>query len=83
MYTKGGISLMDHNVNEKGYFGMAWILNLIMAIIPVTNIILGIVIRAMRRNYLGAVLNLILAPIFYVIDLITILFTNDLKLLAR
>ena len=38
MYTKGGISLMDHNVNEKGYFGMAWLLNLIMAIIPVTNI---------------------------------------------
>ncbi|MDE5618562.1 MAG: hypothetical protein K2I79_03660 [Clostridia bacterium] len=74
---------MEASINSKGYFGMAWLLNVILAIIPLSNVIFGIVIRAMRGNILGAILNLILCPIFYVIDLITIIFTNDLKLLAK
>ena len=74
---------MEASINSKGYFGMAWLLNVILAIIPLSNVIFGIVIRAMRGNILGAILNFILCPIFYVIDLITIIFTNDLKLLAK
>ena len=74
---------MEASINSKGYFGMAWLLNVILAIIPLSNVIFGIVIRAMRGNILGAILNFILCPIFYVIDLITIIFNNDLKLLAK
>lgn len=67
---------------QKAYFGLSWIVSLILAIFPVTNIVLGIVTRAMRKNWLGLVLNIILAPIFYVIDLITIIIAKDLTILA-
>ncbi|MBO5102523.1 MAG: hypothetical protein J6C13_00345 [Clostridia bacterium] len=67
---------------QKAYFGLSWIISLILAIFPVTNIVLGIVTRAMRGNWLGLILNIILAPIFYVIDLVTIILTKDLKVLA-
>ncbi len=67
---------------QKAYFGLSWIISLILAIFPVTNLVLGIVTRAMRGNWLGLILNIILAPIFYVIDLVTIILTKDLKVLA-
>ena len=67
---------------QKAYFGLSWIISLILAIFPVTNIVLGIVTRAMRGNWLGLILNIILAPIFYVIDLVTIILTKDLTVLA-
>ena len=67
---------------QKAYFGLSWIISLILAIFPVTNIVLGIVTRAMRGNWLGLILNIILAPIFYVIDIVTIILTKDLKVLA-
>lgn len=67
---------------QKAYFGLSWIISLILAIFPVTNIVLGIVTRAMRGNWLGLILNIILAPIFYVIDLVTIILTKDLNVLA-
>lgn len=67
---------------QKAYFGLSWIVSLILAIFPVTNIILGIVTRAMRGEILGLVLNIVLAPIFYVIDLVTIIMYKDLTILA-
>ncbi len=67
---------------QKAYFGLSWIVSLILAIFPVTNIILGIVTRAMRGEILGLVLNIVLAPIFYVIDLVTIIMFKDLTILA-
>ncbi len=67
---------------QKAYFGLSWIISLILAIIPFTNIILGIVTRAMRGEILGLILNIILAPIFYIIDLVTIILFKDLTILA-
>ena len=68
--------------SSKCYFGLSWIVCIILAIIPFTNIICGIVTRAQRGNILGVILNLILCPLFYIIDLITIIVTKDLKFLA-
>ena len=67
---------------KKAYMGLNWLVSVILAIIPVTNIILGIVTRIERKKYLGVVLNIILAPLFYLLDLITIIFTKDLVVLA-
>ena len=68
--------------SSKGYFGLDWIVCVILAIIPVTNLICGIVTRAQRGNILGLILNIVLAPLFYVVDLITIILKKDLVLLA-
>lgn len=68
--------------SSKGYFGLDWIVCVILAIIPITNLICGIVTRAQRGNILGLILNIVLAPLFYIVDLITIILKKDLVLLA-
>lgn len=68
--------------STKRYFGLDWIVCLILAIIPVTSIICGIITRAQRGNIIGAILNFILCPIFYVIDLITMIIARDITILA-
>ena len=67
--------------SQKAYFGLDWIISLILAILP-TNIICGIITRIMRENWLGLVLNIILFPIFYIIDLVTIIAHKDLTVMA-
>ena len=68
--------------STKAYFGLDWIISLILAIIPITNIICGIITRAMRGNIVGLILNIILCPIFYIIDLVTLIVNKDLTVLA-
>lgn len=68
--------------SQKAYFGLDWIISLILAIIPFTNILFGIVTRAMRGNWLGLILNIILCPLFYIVDLVTIIVSKDLTILA-
>lgn len=67
---------------EKAYFGLGRLFSLLLAIIPVTNIILGIITRAKRGNALGAVLNVFLCFIFYFIDLVTIIFAKDITVMT-
>ena len=67
--------------SQKAYFGLDWIISLILAILP-TNIICGIITRIMRQNWLGLILNIVLAPLFYIIDLVTIILNKDLTILA-
>ena len=68
--------------STKRYFGLSWIVCLILAIIPVTSIICGLITRAQRGHILGAILNFILCPIFYVIDLVTMILARDITVLA-
>ncbi len=70
------------SLSGKAYLGLDWIISVILAIIPFTNVILGIVTRVARGNILGAVLNFFLSPFFYIIDLITIIINKDLTVLA-
>jgi len=67
---------------QKAYFGLGWIVSIILAIIPLTNVLFGIVIRAQRNNILGAVLNFFFSPIFYIIDLICVILFKDITILA-
>lgn len=67
---------------SKDYFGLSWIVSVILAIIPFTNVIFGIITRIQRKNWLGVILNIILCPIFYIIDIITIIISKKLTVLA-
>jgi len=68
---------------KKTTYGCGRLLNVILAIIPITNIILGIVKRAEKKNWIGVVLNILFFFIFYFVDLITIILYDELKLFAH
>ena len=68
--------------SSKRYFGLDWIVCLILAIIPITSVICGIITRVQRGNILGAILNFILCPLFWLIDLITMIISKDITVLA-
>ena len=68
--------------SSKRYFGLSWIVCLILAIIPLTSVICGIVTRVQRGHILGAILNFILCPLFWLIDLVTMLIKKDIVFLA-
>ena len=73
---------MAKKKSSKGAYGFGWIINIILAIIPITNIIFGIVKRATTGHVIGAILNFFLSPLFYIVDLITVIFSNKLVLAA-
>ena len=68
--------------SSKRYFGLDWLICVILAIIPVTSIICGLITRVQRGNILGAILNFLLCPLFWLIDLITMLVKKDIVFLA-
>lgn len=67
---------------QRAYFGLGWVVSLILAIIPITSVICGIIVRAQRGNILGLVLNIILCPVFWIIDLVTMIAMKDITVLA-
>ena len=67
---------------KKNSYGFSRIVNIILAIIPITNLIFGVVKRAEKKNWLGVILNIVLFFIFYWVDLITIILNDEIKLLA-
>ena len=67
---------------EKAYLGLPWLISLILAIIPFTNIIGGIITRLQRGNLLMAVLNFFLFFIWYWVDLVSMILNRDIKWLA-
>ncbi len=67
---------------KKAYFGLGYIVSVVFAIIPFTNVLFGIITRITRGKILGALLNFFIAPLFYVVDLITIILKKDLTVLA-
>ncbi|MBE5736156.1 MAG: hypothetical protein E7356_02205 [Clostridiales bacterium] len=68
--------------STKRYFGLSWVVCLILAIIPITSWILGTVTRFQRGNILGGVLNIFFGFIFWVIDLVTMIVKKDITVLA-
>ena len=64
---------------KKDYFGLGRLLSIILAIIPVTAFILGIVTRFQEKKYVAAILRLVLGwNIIWVLDLILIIFTGKI-----
>jgi hypothetical protein len=67
---------------NKAYLKQTHIVSLVLAIIPITSIVLGILYRLQKGNLLLAVLNLLVFPVFYVVDLVSVILNNDLKYLV-
>ncbi len=56
---------------KKDYFGLSWIVSLILAIIPVTSWICGAVTRFQEGKYVAAIIRLVFGfTIVWVLDLI-------------
>ena len=70
----------------KGYLnlGLPWILNIILAIIPVTSWILGGITRILRGHIITGILQLIppITLFFWVADIITVIISKDLRIFA-
>lgn len=64
---------------KKDYFGLGRLLSIILAIIPFTSLILGIVTRFQEKKYVAAILRLVLGwNIIWVLDLILMIFTGKI-----
>lgn len=60
---------------EKDYFGLSWIVSLILAIIPITSCVLGVVTRMKEGHIVAGILRLLVGwNIIYVLDIICIVF---------
>lgn len=70
----------------KGYLsiGLPWILNLILAIIPVTSWILGGITRILRGHWIVGLLQLLLIGevILWIVDIVTVALSGDLRFFA-
>lgn len=65
--------------SQKDYFGADWLVSLILAIIPVTSFVLGVVTRFKEGKLIAAILRLVLGwNIIYVLDLISIIFRGKI-----
>lgn len=64
---------------KKDYFGLGRLLSIILAIIPVTAFILGIVTRFQEKKFVAAILRLVLGwNIIWVLDLILMIFKGKI-----
>ena len=64
---------------KKDYFGCGRLLSIVLAIIPVTSLILGIVTRFQEKKFVAAILRLVLGwNIIWVLDLILMIFTGKI-----
>ena len=56
---------------SKDYFGLGWVVSLILAIIPVTSWILGVVTRVTEGKWVAALLRLLLGwNIIWICDIV-------------
>lgn len=59
--------------NQKDYFGLSWIVSLILAIIPFTSCVLGVVTRIKEGHIVAGILRLLLGwNVIYVLDIVFI-----------
>lgn len=65
--------------NSGGYFGLGRVVSIILAIIPVTAWVCGLIITAQRKHWFYFVLRLIFGfTIIWIVDLISIIVKNKL-----
>ena len=70
----------------KGYLdlGLVWIINVILAIIPVTSWLLGGITRIMRGHWIIGLLQLLFIGevILWIVDMVTVILSGDLRVFA-
>ncbi|MCR4789495.1 MAG: hypothetical protein K5839_00280 [Treponemataceae bacterium] len=66
---------------EKGtdYFGLPWIVSVILAIIPVTSLILGFVTRFQEGKIVAGILRIVLGwNIIWICDIFGVIFSRKI-----
>ena len=64
---------------SKDYFGLGWLVSVILAIIPVTSWLCGFLTRFQEKHYLAAILRLFLGwNIIWLLDLLLMLFQGKI-----
>ena len=62
---------------KKDYFGLEWIVSLILAIIPITALVLGALTRVKEGKYVAAILRVVLGwNIIWILDIIFMFFNQ-------
>ncbi len=57
--------------NKSDYFGLSWLVSLILAIIPITSLICGVVTRITEGKIVAVILRLFLGwNIIWILDII-------------
>jgi len=64
---------------EKDYFGIPWLISVILAIIPVTSWVLGFATRFGEGHWVCGLIRLIFGwNIIWILDLILMIFTHHI-----
>ncbi len=70
----------------RGYLnlGLPWIINIILAVFPLTSWILGGITRIIRGHWIMGLLQLLLIGeiVFFFVDLVTVIISKDLRIFA-
>ena len=62
---------------NSDYFGLGWLISLILAIIPVTSLVFGILTRLKEGKIIAALLRLVLGwNIIWILDIVLIALTG-------
>ena len=65
--------------NKKDYFGLDWIVSLILAIIPFTSWICGALTRFQEGKYVAAIIRLVFGfTIVWILDLIFMIMNKSI-----
>ncbi len=56
---------------SKDYFGLSWIVSLILAIIPITSLVLGVLTRIQEGKIVAAILRIVLGwNVIWILDIV-------------
>lgn len=70
--------------NNKDYFGLSWIVSLILAIIPITSVVCGIVTRFQDGKAVAGIVRIIVAItgvgslVLWVVDLVLMILNHSI-----
>ena len=64
--------------SKKDYFGLDWIVSLILAIIPVTAWICGIITRFQEGKYVAAIIRIFGGWLIWILDLIFMIMNKEI-----
>ncbi|GHV01337.1 hypothetical protein FACS1894211_10850 [Clostridia bacterium] len=69
---------------SKGFFGLGWLITLILVIFAPFGWICGTIERLLRGKILGAIVNLLGygIGILWICDIVTLILSHDIKVLA-
>lgn len=64
---------------KKDYFGLSWIVSLILCIIPITSCIFGVATRFSEGKIVAGILRIVLGwNIIYILDIICMIFGHKI-----